>query len=354
MILVAVFLLIALGFLFLASASSDLGKVRFDNAYYYIWRQIIYGASVGLVGFFLALKIPYKNLKPYTFYLLIASVGLVALTFTPLGIVLGGARRWLQFGPFVFQPAEILKFTFIMYLAAWLSSERKNRSKSFYNGFLPFIVLSGTIGGLLLLQRSTSAVLITMLSALCVYFISGAKWRYILAVFGLGALVLPLVIYFTPYRLERVLTFLDPAQDTSGASYQIDRAKVTIGSGGFLGVGYGNSVTKQYLPERIGDSIFAIIAEEFGFVGASSLILLYSVLVLRGLMVAKNIGEPFGRLLLAGISIIIGLQAFTHIGAISGVIPLTGVPLPFISYGGTALAVFMIAAGLMLNVTKRG
>ena len=206
---------------------------------------------------------------------------------------------------------------------------------------------------LLLSQRSTSSVVIIAAAALAVYFVSGAKWKYIFSMISLGVIALTLLIALSPYRLDRFKTFVDPGSDTSGSSYQIDRALISIGSGGFLGVGYGNSLSKKYLPERIGDSIFAIIAEEFGFVGASAVIAAFLFLVTRGYLIAQKARDPFGRLIMVGFSTIIATQAFMHMAAISGIIPLTGVPLPFISYGGTALAIFMAISGVMLNISRK-
>ncbi|HEY4496666.1 MAG TPA: putative peptidoglycan glycosyltransferase FtsW [Candidatus Paceibacterota bacterium] len=351
-ILVVILLLVSYGLLILSSASSDIGQTRFDNPYHYLWRQIIYGLGLGLIGFLAGLYVPYAKYKKLAPLFLFLSLIVVILPFTPLGFSSGGASRWINLGPFSFQPAEILKIFFIIYIAAWLSSYHKNRQAGFMEGLIPFLAISGFVSLILLLQRSTSAMVLLMVGVLAVYFASGAKKLYILSIIVGGFVFVAATIYFTPYRLDRITSFLTPHADVEGSSYQINQARITIGSGGLWGVGYGNSLSKEYLPERIGDSIFAIVAEEFGFVGATALMLLFLILITRGFILSKKIRDPFGKLLLVGFSTIIGFQAFVHIGSISGLIPLTGVPLPYISYGGTALAVFMTIAGIMLNISK--
>lgn len=352
-ILTSVILLVLIGFVALASASSDLGKSKFDDTYFYLKHQGLYGLSLGIVGFFLAYHLDYRKYKKKMApVLLFLGLGLLLLTFSPLGASQGGAARWLQIGPATVQPSELLKVFFTIYLAAWLAGVHRDRQKSLAESFLPFLAISGIVAGLLLIQRSTSAAVILMASALTIYFVGGAKKKYIFGTIALGLVVLSVVVIATPYRLQRVKSFLDKEANLETTGYQVDQALTTIGSGGVWGVGYGQSSLKRSLPEQIGDSIFAIIAEEFGFVGASVVILLFLILVIRIFIVAGRMPDQFGKLLLVGLGTIVGAQAFIHIGANSGVIPLTGVPLPFISYGGTALAVFMTMGGIMLNVSK--
>jgi len=187
------------------------------------------------------------------------------------------------------------------------------------------------------------------------YFLAGVSAKQIVIIGALAVLILGLLIRFEPYRFDRIQAFIDPDSDPRGISYQVNQAKIAIGAGGLFGVGFGHSTQKQgsFLPEVVGDSIFAIIAEEFGFIGAVSTITLFLFIIIRSYLVAAKVKDMFGKLILVGFASIIGVQAFMHIGSISGLIPLTGVPLPFISYGGTALAVFMTASGIMLNITKR-
>ena len=347
-----VFLLTAFGLVMLSSASSDLGKIKFNDSYFYLKHQIIYGLSFGLLGFFITVNVYYRRWGKWALIFLFISIALLILVFSPLGFLAGGAKRWLYFGGFTFQPSEIVKFTFLVYLAAWLS-KNKDRARSFIAGFLPFLLLLAIIVFILLLQHSTSTALIILATTLLVYFTSGAKLKFIFSAVFLVILVLPLVIYLTPYRWERVMTFLNPQSDPLGKSYHLNQTLLAIGSGRLWGRGYGQSTTKiHYLPEPIGDSIFAVIAEELGFVGAASLIIAFFLLIWRGFLIAFKNSDNFAKLLAVGFSLMIGLQVFVHIAALSGLIPFTGVPLPFISYGGTALAVFLTMAGVIANISK--
>jgi cell division protein FtsW len=345
-------LLLIIGLAALASASSDLGELKFSDAYYYLKHQVFYGFSFGIIGFWLGRTLNYRVYKRIAPIFLLLSLAALILVLSPLGITSGGAQRWIAAGPITIQPSEFLKLFFIGYLAAWLSSPKRERQKSVGGGFIPFTIISGIIAVLLLIQKSTSAAVILMVASLAIYFVSGARKKYILATILLGIVAFGAVIMSTDYRRERVLSFLNPEAVSKESTYQLDQALITIGSGGIFGVGYGQSSSKNYLPERIGDSIFAIIAEEFGLIGSLAVISLFFILVTRMFILAKRAGDQFGKLLLAGFATIIGFQTFIHIGANSGLIPLTGVPLPFISFGGTALAVFMTMIGVTLNISK--
>jgi cell division protein FtsW len=352
--LLAIFvILVIFGLAMLASASSDLGKTQFNNSYYYLEHQILYGLLVGLVGAFIFYKIDYQRLKKIAFVLLLISVIFLVLVFTPLGSMVNSTNRWLRFGPFSFQPAELMKLTFIIYLAAWLSNAKFKRATDFQSGLLPFALVSGIIGALLILQPATSTVAILLGAGLTVYFMSGAPLKYIAIIIVSAVVIVGVVIYATPYRRARISGYLDKGQNLQGQNYQVNQGLIAIGSGGLVGVGYGQSATKaNYLPTPIDDSIFAVIAEELGFVGASFLIVLFALLSFRMFWLARKIGDQFGRLLLIGFGTVIALQAFVNMASISGVIPLTGVPLPFVSYGGTAFAIFITMAGISLNVSK--
>ncbi len=350
-----IFIMVVAGLVILASASSELGKIKFNDSYYFLKHQILFGLSLGLMGFLVAYFIPYKNYRPASFALLILSIILLALVFTTAGITSGGASRWLKIGPISFQPAEIVKLTFILYLAAWLSNVKMNRGSDFWTGFLPFVLISGFIGTLLLFQPATSTVLILMGAGMIMYFISGARIAHIGIVVFAGLAALSLIIWLTPYRLQRITTFFNPQNDISHTSYQINQALNAIGSGGVWGVGYGRSASKSnYLPAPIDDSIFAVVGEELGFIGSGVLVILFGLLVFRLFWLARNTRDKFGQLILVGFGSLVAFQSLVNMGAISGLMPLTGVPLPFISYGGTALAVFMTLSGMAINITKYG
>lgn len=352
-ILITVFLLTVFGLMMLASASSDLGKTGFDNPYHYLQHQVYFGLSLGVIGFFTGLYLPTRWYKKFSIFLLLLNVVALILVLSPLGSHLGtGADRWLDVGPFTFQPSELLKITFVFYLAAWLSGAKSQRADNLWQGFMPFLAVCAIISALLVLERSTSSVLIIMSGALAIYFSSGAKWKYILTMVLLGLVGLALLIAATEYRSDRIKTFFDSASDAAGSGYQVNVSQTTIGAGGLWGVGYGKSIAKRYLPERIGDSIFPIIAEEFGFVGSIAIVGLFFFLTFRCYQLSRRVSDRFGKLILVGFGTIIGVQVFLHIGSNTGLTPLTGVPLPFVSYGGTALAVFLTMSGVMLNVSK--
>jgi len=349
----AIFILTVAGLVILASASSELSRIKLGDSYYYLEHQILFGLSFGLIGFLIAYFIPYKNYKIISFAFLIFSIILLALVFTKFGIAAGGASRWVKIGPVVFQPAEIVKLAFILYLAAWLSNAKMNRNSDFWTGFMPFILISGFIATMLLLQPATSTVMILMGTGMVMYFISGAQLKHIAIVILSGLAILSLIVWLTPYRLQRVTTFLNHQKDASGASYQINQALNAIGSGGIWGMGYGRSTSKSnYLPDPIDDSIFAVAAQELGFIGSGVLIMLFGILVFRTFWIARRMRDKFGQLILVGFGSLVAFQSLVNMGAISGLLPLTGVPLPFISYGGTALAVFMTLGGITVNVSK--
>ncbi len=337
----------------LSSASSDLGKIKFNDTYYYLKHQAELGLSLGIFGFLCGYFVYYRYYRKFALPLLLLSIAALGAVFTPLGIFAGGATRWVQIAGVAFQPSEILKITFILYLAAWSSNLKANRQDNFTAGYLPFLAISGVVAGLILFQRSTSAVAILMLTAVAMYFVSGARLSYILNTIFIGLVGFAIVIYATPYRFERVVGYFQGHMDVQGSGFQLNQALIAIGSGGVTGVGYGQSTIKYHtLPESIGDSIFAVIAEELGFIGALGLISAFFVVVLRGLVIAMRMRDSFGKLLMVGFVTVLSVQVFLHIGANVGLTPVTGVPLPFISYGGTSLAVFMTMLGMMLNISK--
>jgi cell division protein FtsW len=348
-----VIILTIFGLAMLGSASSNLGKIKFNDTYYYLKHQIFFGLSFGIVGFAVGYFLHYSNLKKGAFIFLLISLAALVLVFTPLGLQARNTSRWLRLGPLSFQPAELMKLAFLVYLAAWLSNPKFKRATDFQTGLVPFLILCGIIAGLLILQPATSTVVILLFAALAVYLMSGAPLKYIGLFLICGAVVIGLVVYATPYRRARVLGFLDQSADAQGKNYQVNQALIAIGSGGTTGLGYGQSATKMgYLPTPTDDSIFAVVAEELGFVGATSLIAIFAMYSFRLFWLAKRISDRFGRLLLIGFGTIVALQAFVNMAAISGFIPLTGVPLPFVSYGGTALAIFLTMSGISLNISK--
>ncbi len=345
--------LVLFGLVMLSSASAHLGQQDFGDSYYYLKHQIYYGVSLGLLGFLLTSKIYYGFWRKrwVSISLLVLSIAALILVFTPLGFTTKGATRWLDIAGLSIQPSEFLKLTLVIYLATWLSS-KEFRNKSFKAGYIPFAIIIGAVSAILLTQHSTSPVVILIGASLVMYLMSGARWTYVLGTVAVGLAALALIITITPYRAERVLSFRNPEADPRGAGYHIIQAKTAIGAGGLTGVGYGQSVVKYRLPEPIGDSIFAIIAEEFGFIGVIILLSVFTLLILRIFLLARSTGDMFGRLLLIGFGSILAVQTIINIGAMTGLLPLTGTPLPLISYGGTAMMVYLTMLGVIANVSK--
>jgi len=361
--IVCALLLTVFGLVMLSSASSDLGKINFNDTYYYLKHQIIYGLGLGAIGFLFAFFIDYRFWQKIAAPLLILNLFLLVLVFTPLGSSHAGASRWLDLGFTSVQPAELLKFSFIVYLAAWLAprakgANKKKRQKDFWAGYFPFLIISGLVAVLIIMQRSTIAVAIIMAAGLLVYFVSGARLSFIFSAIFLGLLGFALLVSYSPYRLDRVETYLkmvtgSESIDYESSAFHVNQSLISMGSGGFWGVGFGQSTAKfKRLPEPISDSIFAVISEELGFIGTASLIGIFGVFFVKGFIIAKKSAGQFAKLIIVGFVSVMAIQTFINIAAISGLIPLTGVPLPFISYGGTSLAVFLTMAGVIGNISK--
>ena len=350
--LVVVASLLIFGLFVLSSASFVVGEKKFGDPGYYLKEQLLKGVLLGLVGFIIFLKIPLEILKKYSFVFLIFSIGLLVLVFLPkLGLSHSGSIRWLNFGFLTFQPSEILKLSFLVYLASWLASRQKDLQK-FSSGMMPFAVIVSIIGILLLTQPNMGTFGIIALSAAATYFMAGGKIRH-LAVFALSGLAVFLIfVYLKPYGAERLKTFFSPQDDIRGASYQINQALTSIGVGGINGVGASEGLVSNYLPETIGDSIFAVLAEKLGLIGVSFVLLLYFLFAIFSFRIALKSNEYFPKLLTVGITTWIIVQSFINIASISGVIPLTGVPLPFISYGSSSLVVTLSGAGIIANASK--
>jgi cell division protein FtsW len=351
--LIIIFLLLSVGIAMFVSASLGILAKNPKIFYSVLFSQLILGLGLGLVGMYFCLKIDYKFWRKYSFLIFLGSILLTASVFIPsLGWSHGGAERWIQLGPISFQPVEFLKFGFVIYFAAWLSWV-KNRVRDFRFGILPFGIMLAIIAFILFKQPDTKSFILITITGISMLFVSGVPIKYILGVgFGL-ALLLGALIYFTPYLQERIKTFINPSENSQGSSYQIQQSLIALGSGGVLGRGFGQSVQKfSYLPEPQGDSIFAVLGEELGFVGAFITIFLYILFILRGFRIANNSPDLFSRLLVSGIVILIIVQSFMHIASVTGVFPLTGVPLVFMSQGGTSLMVYLMAIGIVLNISR--
>ena len=347
-------LLIALGVAMFVSASLGM-LVKNERTYYSVlFSQLILGLGLGFVGMFFCLKTNYKFWRKHALFIFLGSIILTAAVFIPhVGWNHGGATRWIKLGPLgTFQPVEFLKFGFIIYFAAWLSWA-KNRVKDFKFGILPFGIMLAIIALILFKQPDTKSFILIVVTGVSMFFISGAPIKKILGIMFGAVFICGVLIYVTPYLQERIKTFINPSQDPKGSSYQIQQSYIALGSGGIFGRGFGQSIQKfSYLPEPQGDSVFAVLGEELGFVGAIATILLYAFFALRGLHIANNSPDLFSRLLVSGIVIMISAQSFMNIASIVGVFPLTGVPLVFMSQGGTSLMIDLIAVGIVFQISK--
>lgn len=346
--------LLVIGLLILASASWPLGLERFSDGSYFLVHQLIFGVLLGTAGFIGAFLVPYEYLRKGATAALAVSVALLVSVFIPgIGADFGTSHSWIRIGTFSLQPSEIVKLTYLIYLAAWLEARNSKEIQDVQTGLLPFLMILGLISGLLILQPDTGSLMIIVAMSMAVFISAGARWRHVIGVLVGGGVLLGLLIAQSPYRADRLLTFLHPEADPLGIGYHINQALLAVGSGGLFGRGYGHSVQKyQYLPEVAGDSIFAVMAEEFGFLMSVGFLALYLAFLWRGLMIAEGANNAFARYLVVGIVAWIGFQAMVNIGAMVGIFPITGVPLPFVSYGGTALAMAMIGCGIILNISR--
>ena len=351
--LTIVLILGAVGIAMFISASLGVLAKNKETFYSVLISQLGLGLGVGFLAMYLTSKIDYKFWRKAALPIFIASILLTAAVFIPaLGWSHQGAERWIRLGPVSFQPAELLKLGFVIYFAAWLSWA-KSRVQNFKFGMLPLMVMLAVVAFILFNQPDTKSFILIAATGIVMLFVSGTPLRYIFGVSASAAVLLGLLVVFTPYLQERVKTFIDPSQDVRGSSYQIQQSLIALGSGGIFGRGYGQSIQKfSYLPEPQGDSIFAVLGEEFGFVGTVTIIILYLFFALRGFRIGNHAPDSFGRLLTFGIVILITTQALMHIPSITGVFPLTGVPLPFVSQGGTSLAINLAAIGIVLQISK--
>jgi cell division protein FtsW len=336
--------LTGIGLIAVADASYPQALNYFSDKLYFVKQQAVW-ALIGIIALFVASKVHYSFWEKISLPLFVISLGFLFLVLLPgIGIKTLGARRWMSLGPVNFQPSEVVKLTLAIYLAKVTAA--KKRPLSF---FLPLVI----IVGLIMKQPDLGTALIVSFIGIIQIFIAGVNFFYIVGAIFLGiALGIPFVL-FSDYRRARLMTFLKITQDPLDKAYHIRQVLLALGSGGLFGVGLGQSRQKYlFLPEAATDSIFAIIAEELGFIGASLLIFLFVWFIIRGIRIAKNAPDSFSQVLAVGIVSWIGGQAFLNIGSMVALIPLTGVPLPFLSYGGSALTMTLLSCGILLNISR--
>jgi cell division protein FtsW len=351
--LISFFALLISGLVIFISAS--LGIYARDNAKFtsIIFSQIFIGLFMGLIACFIVSKINYRYWRKFSFYIFLLSVGATLLVFIPgVGVSHGGATRWIYIGNMSFQPLELLKIGYIIYWAAWIG-EVKERIQTIRWGLLPFMIITGIVGVVLLLQPDTDSFVIIFSVGLGMYLVGGGKWRHIFSIIIIGFIGVSALFFMRPYLLDRLMTFINPADNPLTSGYQIQQSLIAVGSGELFGRGLGQSIQKfKYLPESIGDAIFPIAAEEFGFIGGIIIIFLFLFFISQGLKIGGGAPDSFSGLLVIGIAILITIQSFINIASMIGVIPLSGSPLIFFSQGGTALFFTLAEIGMIINVSR--
>jgi len=345
--------LVAFGLIMLASASGPLAFQKFGSSFYFLKHQLIY-LVIGVAAFVITAKIDYHKLDKLAWpFFILAALLLIAVFIPGVGASFGTSRSWVAVGSlFSFQPAEIMKLAFIMMSAHWLASHSGELNN--WLGVIKFLAFPAVVAVLLILQPDIGTLIIFGAITLAMVFVANMSWKYLVTLLALGLGGLAAAIMSAPYRAKRFMTFLHPELDPQGIGYHINQALLAIGSGGIFGLGYGHSRQKyQYLPEVNADSIFAVIGEELGFIFVAIFVIFLFILLARGVKIAKRAPDALGRYLVIGIICWITVQSFVNIAAMVGLLPLTGVPLPFVSAGGTALVAGLAGVGIIVNVSRQ-
>jgi cell division protein FtsW len=337
------------------SASAIVAADRFRDPYFFLKRQVFW-AALGCGALWLTLRTDYRRLEKLVLPLLVLSVLLLVLVLVPgLGVSVNGSRRWLRLGSLSFQPAELAKLALVVYLAAFLAKKRDERDDldEFWRGVFPPLAVGGLLAALVLAQPDLGSCLTLLVLTVGLLFLAGTPTRW-LAVLTVPAFVLAAIaVLMAPYRMRRVFAFLNPWDDPRGSGFQIIQSWLALGGGGLTGRGIGESKQKLfYLPEAHTDFIFAVLGEEVGFVGASAVVVLFAVLIWRGLRIGIRAADPFGAYLALGITVLVATQTLVNLGVVTGMLPTKGLPLPFLSFGGSALLVTMLSTGVLLNISQ--
>ncbi len=353
LLFITVLILLSLGLIMVFSASAPTAEKEFGNIYHYINRQLVF-AALGMAAMLLAANYDYHKIGRKTVWgLLIASIVLLILVLIPgIGSQSNGSWRWIIIAGFRFQPSELAKLALILFFSYSLS-RRKKPLDTFFGDLLPYLFVLGIIAALLLLETHLSATIIMISISMLILFAAGAKIRHFLALIVPVAGLIVAVIAFTDYMTPRINSWLNPWSDPRGDGYQTIQSLYAIGSGGLFGRGLGQSMQKfLYVPEPHNDYIFPILAEELGFVGAVSVLLLFMIFIWRGIKIAVHAPDTYGCLIATGVTSLIAVQSLFNVAVVTNSVPPTGVSLPFFSAGGTALILFMAEVGILLNVSR--
>jgi cell division protein FtsW len=348
---VTIFLLVVIGvvMVFSASAYTSANNSKINDGMYYLKKQAMW-AVLGIACMICAMKTDYHVLKRYTKPMLLFTIILLCAVFVFPPI--NGARRWIPLGFASIQPSEIAKYTVVLYLAASLD-KKGEKIKSFIYGVMPYLMVAGFFAGMVLAEKNLSIAAVIMGVTIIVLFVAEARIPHLGLLFGVVFVLGVTFILIEPYRMARVMYFINPWQDAKGKGFQLVQSLLALGSGGIFGEGWFQSRQKCFwIPEPHTDFIFAIVGEELGLIGCAVIVLLFIVFIWRGLVTASNAKDKFGKLLATGVTSVIAIQAIINIAVVTGSMPVTGVPLPFISYGGSSLIFNLIAVGVLLNVSK--
>lgn len=342
------------GVIMLMSASGPLGFQTAGDSFYYLKSQLLKGLLPGVTLFAIFALIDYRKLRAFAFPALVVSVILLVLVYMPgVGLHLGGSSRWISLMGITFQPSEFVKVTFLVYVAAWLSSRDKADLHTLEKGLIPFLLPLLVVLALLIKQPNTGTTTVVAAMSLACYFVTGAPLLWFGALAALGGVGLYVLVNLTSYRAQRFMTFLHPELDPNGVGYHINQAFLAVGSGGLFGLGYGQSRQKfLYLPEVASDSIFAVMAEELGFVCMVIFLVALAAFVWRCFKIATRSQDPFGTYLATGVGAWVAAQSILNIGSMIGLMPITGVTLPFMSYGSSALVALAAGCGIVASVSR--
>jgi cell division protein FtsW len=351
-IFAAVFTLLAIGIVMVLSTSYLYAQERFADGFFFFRKQML-AIGFGVVGLFISALIPFAAYRRLALILLAITILVLILVLIPgVGVARGGARRWLLLGSFSLQPAELAKISLILYLADSLA-RKGTKVETFKLGVLPYLIVGGLLLGLIIFEPDLGTSFVLGLVLFLMLFIAGVRLAHLL---GLGIAALPLlalVVLAAPYRIQRFLIFFDPWKDPEKGGFQIIQSFIAFGSGQLWGRGLGESRQKLfYLPEAHTDFIFSVIGEELGLLGALTVLALFGVIIVRGLRIASRTEDPFGQYLAFGLTALLGLQALIHMAVVMGLMPTKGLVLPFISYGGSAMVINLIAAGMLLSLSR--
>lgn len=352
MILFSVIVLLGIGVIMVYSSSAVSAQVNFSDSYYFLKRQLLW-VSLGMGAMLLTMNMEYHIWRKLATPVIIATLLLLLLVLVPgLGKVVNGARRWLGFGSFYLQPSEIAKLSMVIFCANSMAKHQE-RITSFFKGVLPQLVMLFIVFGLILKEPDLGTALAISGTVFILLFVAGAKMSHLFSLGIVGVAGIVAAIILEPYRLRRLLAFSDPWADPLNTGYHIIQSLYAIGSGGLFGVGLGRSREKfLYLPEPHTDFIFAILGEELGLIGTVTVLLLFFVFAWRGFRIAISAPDLYGSLLAAGLTTMILLQALMNIAVVTASMPVTGIPLPFISFGGSALIFTLAGVGILLNISR--